>query len=585
VYCGFWEERESFGDMLELRDVGLQAPGATEPLGLLHGISAGYARGHFGAIVGPSGCGKSTLLKVIAGLHAPTTGQVFWEGRDLATERDIAPTELGYVPQFNIAYEALTSRESLGYTARLRVAQAGRKRAARIEHVLEQVGLTEFADRPAKLLSGGQKRRLALALEILSHPALLLSDEVTSGLDPKAEDDIVRLLHSFSRQDNRLVLSVTHSLRHLDLYDSVTVLYRGHLAYQGRADLLLHYFRVPTAEDLFPALTLSEPDEAADRWVRHREHYLVPTGVDPKAEEDATTVESTPLADVSSRLPGLYTQVFALSQRRWHLFFREQSQVWLQLSLLIVFPSLVVLFALHGLPQIANLNMGSNVDVVQQLRESVEFVAQSSKVGGLISGLVMFQVVLLTLMGSNNSAREIVGVRPIFEKEKLGGVRPLGVVLSGSLFLLVLVVVQSVWMTVFVKTVCQFPGDLFVQAGLLFLVNAAVTAVCFAVSSWSRTSEQASLISVYLVGFQLPLSGAVLALPDWIGPFARPLIASYWSWSGLIQTMRDTRFYDVVVSITDTPLSSVPLCVWVLVSHMVLGVLAAYLGCSRSQWE
>jgi hypothetical protein len=130
-----------------------------------------------------------------------------------------------------------------------------------------------------------------------------------------------------------------------------------------------------------------------------------------------------------------------------------------------------------------------------------------------------------------------------------------------------------------------FPGDLVQQAALLIGVNGAITAVCLAVSAWSRSTEQASLISVYLVGFQLPLSGAVLALPDWLNPAVRPLIASYWGWSGYLQTLRDTRFYDVARSVSDTSLAAAEVCVWVLACHVGIGILAALLGCRRSQWE
>ena len=89
--------------------------------------------------------------------------------------------------------------------------------------------MQEFEDHRVGVLSGGQRRRLALAIELTSRPEILLCDEVTSGLDPQSEDDIVKLLHALSRQSQRLVLSVTHSLMHLELYDSVTVFYKGAL--------------------------------------------------------------------------------------------------------------------------------------------------------------------------------------------------------------------------------------------------------------------------------------------------------------------------------------------------------------------
>jgi hypothetical protein len=191
----------------------------------------------------------------------------------------------------------------------------------------------------------------------------------------------------------------------------------------------------------------------------------------------------------------------------------------------------------------------------------------------------------LTLVGSNNGAREIAAERTIFEKEKFAGVRVSSYIASKAAYLSVLVVAQSLWMAVFVSTICRFPGDLLSQAGLLLLVNGAMTAVCLGISSVTKSAEHASLISVYLVGFQLPLSGAVLALPKAIGWLTQPFIAAYWGWSGYLQTMRDTRFYDVVQSVSRTDLSPLELCAWVLGSHILAGVVLAYLGSRHSQWE
>jgi ABC-type transport system involved in multi-copper enzyme maturation permease subunit len=140
-------------------------------------------------------------------------------------------------------------------------------------------------------------------------------------------------------------------------------------------------------------------------------------------------------------------------------------------------------------------------------------------------------------------------------------------------------------MAVFVNYVVQFKGDPLTQMIVLILVNAALTSVCLAISSLMKTAEQASLVSIYLVGFQLPLSGAVLALPKMLSALTQPFIASYWGWSGFIQTMHDTRFYDAMVNVSQTKMSAANLCVWVLVCHVLLGIFIAYLGCKNSRWE
>ncbi len=591
--------------MLELQDLSLQVGPEGDEQFLIAETSVRFPRSHLVAILGPSGCGKSTLLKVIAGISEQTAGTVKWEGRDLSEEADLEPHEIGYVPQFSIAFERLTVWENLATALQLRVAGMRAETAEqRIEKVLEEVGLADIRDREVHLLSGGQRRRLALALEILSSPHLLLCDEVTSGLDPNSEDEIMALLLELSREENRTVLNVTHSVRHLQMHDSVLVLYRGHVAYHGAPDSLLHYFDVAEADDLFPKLALRAPKEWHGSWIKHRAPYYAACGLDrgpngnpnsPRtsvhenelSESDSTSDEVPVPSPVSEpvRLPSLVAQVFTLLGRRKKLFFRDRGQLALQLALLFGFPILVIIFALNGLPQLPNPSGTDSQSFIAQMMSDVARRKQFIEAGTLVSGLVMFQVILLALMGSNNSAREVAAERMIFEKEKFAGLRPAAYVMSKAVYLGVLVCAQSLWMAAFVGWFVKFPGDFSVQAGLLILVNAAMTSVCLGLSSVLKTAEQSSLVSIYLVGFQLPLSGALLALPAGLGAFCRPFIASYWSWSGFLDTMRATRLFDAVKLVTSTPLSPVALCVWFLASHIVVGLLVAYTGCKSSRWE
>ena len=623
--------------MLELQQVSLQLGDQPEDQLLLAEVSTRFPKKHFAAILGPSGCGKSTLLKVIAGLREPTLGHVEWDGRNLSDEGDMDPHEIGYVPQFSIAYDLLTVWESVESALRLRVSGLDLDaQEARLEKILGEVGLDEISDREVRVLSGGQKRRLAMALEMVSSPHLLLCDEVTSGLDPKAEDEIAKLMHALSRRDDRIVLSVTHSLRHLALYDSIVVLYQGHVAYHGPAQFLYHYFGVEKPEELFPRLAQRKPEDWHRSWQKHRNTYYAESKLDGDGAADAAELEDVtdrPAAEdeaAKKRIekllkkahgddgdadaekgpdddededgekkparkkrkavehegtPSALTQFVVLLARRWKIFFRDRGGLWLQFALLVGFPILVVIFALDGLPQIKNLNGVVSGNFLEQMKNELVQKQELSRTGSLVSGLVMFQVILLALMGSNNAAREIAGERLIFEKEKFSGVRPSAYVASKAVFLGVLVLVQSVWMGVFVNVIVQFQGSLPTQILLLTLVNGSLTFVCLGLSSLMKTAEQASLVSVYLVGFQLPLSGAVLALPKALSMLTQPFIASYWGWSGFIQTMRDTRFYEAVLSVTQTTPAQVPLCVWWLGCHMLLGLIIAYTGCKNSRWE
>ncbi len=559
--------------MLALRNVALALDGAAQERQLLRAITAYFPPRQLHAVVGPSGCGKSTLLKVIAGVRPPTEGSVHWGGRDL-DKHDLAPHEIGYVPQFSTAYDLLRVDESIETALRLRIGGLSEdEHTARTTRLLAAVGLSDISDRRVGVLSGGQRRRLALALELVSEPLLLLCDEVTSGLDPKSEAEIVQLLRRIS-DERGTVISVTHSLRHIDLHDSVTVLYEGRLIFQARPALLKHYFQIESPENLFPNLSTRSAQEWEQLWKKHASSY---DGGHPKQV-------LLPGKPVTFLAPGLFAQFLTLLRRRWILFFRNRGQLALQLALLFGFPCLVVVFAWSGLPQIQNL-IGTPSNAVQQLLETAAFTLRSFRVASLVSGLVMFQVILLTLMGSNNAAREIAGERAIFEKEKFSGLSPISYIASKVAFLSILIAAQSIWMGVFVSMICHFPGDLLSQVAILCLTNAAMTFVCLAISSMTPSAESASLLCIYLVGFQLPLSGAVLALPHFIGSVTRPFIAAYWGWSGYLQTMRETRFYDYVQSMSQTELVAVELCIWVLLVHAIGGILFAYLGAQHSRWE
>ena len=565
--------------MLVLQSIALQLGEAETPL--LSNLSAWYPASHFGAILGPSGCGKSTLLKVIAGILPHTSGSIFWQGKDLENE-DLPAHQLGYVPQFSCTQPRLSVQENLFYGARLRQKGTRQEIEARVEQVMEETGLQDLQDRRAGVLSGGQLRRLSLAMELTTRPSLLLADEVTSGLDPKSEEEITELLSSLAREQGRLVLLVTHSLRHMESYDSITVLTDGHLAYSADPRDLTDYFRVKSPELVFPTLATQSGQEWANRW------NALPKPEGLTSENILGELESISIAEEkenSLQLPSLLSQATTWLSRRIKIFLRDPAQVFLQLSLLLVFPAVVTLFAYRGLPEVRNMAMSSDTGVVEQLRDSLSFTIQSSRVGTLVSGLAMFQVILLALMGSNNSAREVVGDRAILEKEKLAGLRPGAALIGMGIFLSFLVLAQAGWMTLFVRAVCQFPGGLEAQFMPFLLVTGSITALCLAISSWTSSSEQASLGSLYLVGFQLPLSGAILALPDFLGVITRPWISAYWAWSGYLQTLKDTRFYDLVKAITETPIASFGVSLWILLIHLLLGLVLAYFGMRRSQWR
>jgi len=567
--------------VLELKDVSFTIQKDGEPHNLVDQASLRIPRGHFMAIVGPSGCGKTTLLKTIAGLNAESEGSLWWNGRNLSEDGDLEPWEIGYVPQFSIAYDQLTVDESVETATKLRVKTKNHEDLdRRIDQVLEELGL---------------------AMELVSDPHLLLCDEVTSGLDPRSERDIVHLLHDLSRKEGRIVLSVTHSLAHLELYDSILVLHEGKVAYHGPPEGLAHYFSVDNTELVYPRLAKQNSEKWRLAWRKHQDAYyqklvrnrdrLVDEGsLELPALERSQPLETgeepiDPPAEI--RAPGFFSQFSTLLSRRWRILMRDRAQVILQLAILICFPLLVTLFSEKANANMRKFSEATSSSIEAKIQESAAVKKDRLKVGSAVSGMIMFQVVLLSLMASNNAAREIAGERLILEKEKFGGVRPMAYLASKIAFLSVLVLVQSLWMACFVEFFWPFPeaaGGFTRHVTFLVMVNAAMTAICLGISSLMRTAEQASLLSVYLVGFQLPLSGAVLALPNHVETFTRPFISAYWAWSGSVKSLSGEHL-TAVKTVIETTLAPANACLFVLGIHALIGLIAAWVGTSRPQWD
>ena len=520
------------------------------------------------------------------------------------------------MPQFSIAYDPLTVDESVEAATRLRVRSRNTAELdQRIDRVLEETGLSPISDRQVKVLSGGQKRRLGLAMELVSDPKILLCDEVTSGLDPRSEREIVRLLHDLSRKDGRIVLSVTHSLAHLELYDSILVLHEGRVAFHGPPEQLTHYFSVSDTEEVYPRLAipavrtlarlLAETPRVLSENARpqpraaDRQRRLCPTAPrrgtaapEPGAEPDMPTEADRQPADGHETKPRRSPAPAGIFQPVRHaalapladLLPRPRPGLPATRHPASVSPSSSRLFSDKASGNIRRFSDTRQTDLFAEIQEQQSVRADQAKVGSAVSGIIMFQVVLLSLMGSNNSAREIAGERPIYEKEKFGGLRPSAYLASKVAFLACLVITQSLWMAFFVNFFGTFRGDFIQHAGFLLLVNAAMTSICLAISALMRTAEQASLLSIYLVGFQLPLSGAVLALPEKIEAFTRPFISAYWAWSGSVEALQ-TQVHDAVKSVIDTGLSAQNACLYALGAHIGVALIAAWAGACRPQWD
>lgn len=212
---------------------------------ILRDVSLSILPGECVGLLGASGCGKTTLMRCLAGLIRPTEGKVLWSGDDRP------PSVVGYVPQDDLVHQALRVESALTYSARLRLADSQVK--ARVDQVLGALGLEERRRVRVGRLSGGQRKRVSIGVELLSSPGLLFLDEPTSGLDPALEEHFMELFRRLA-DEGRTVLVTTHILQSLDLLDLVAVLAGGGLAYFGPPGEMLSWFGVDEARDMYGLL-------------------------------------------------------------------------------------------------------------------------------------------------------------------------------------------------------------------------------------------------------------------------------------------------------------------------------------------
>ena len=551
-------------DMLSCENLTVDvAPKGTR---ILDRATASFQENALNAVIGPSGCGKTTLVKALLGI-LPAEGDVRFAGELVEQSADLLGN-VSFAPQFSIAHPGLLVEEALGYALELTVADAA-LRVTRLLEILERIGLTEHRDKRVGDLSGGQLRRLGLGLELVSNPPCMVCDEVTSGLDPRSEDDILEVLQRLRDEQGKSFICIIHNLAKLDVFDRITVVYGGAVVFQGGLDALKAYFEIPDALELYDRLA----EQDVDAW---RACWAESNGLPEEAVFGE--VDSVPA------MPGVGSQILTLLRRRLLLFRRDRGYWLLTLGITLGFPLLVVIFALDGIPQLRGLALDSSAGFLQRMQESLRYRIDALETASLVNGLILFQVILLTLIGSNNGAREIAGERQIFEKERFAGLSPLAYTLSKLVFVSVLALLQGFWMTVFVKSICEFPGPLLTQAAILMLCCVSMTAVCLGFSAIFKSADKASLLSVYLVGFQLPLSGIVLALPEMLIWVCRPLINAYWGWAGYFGSMRQTRIYDAYRLESAEWLPSPTLAILVLCLQFLVGALMVFWGCQRKQW-
>lgn len=436
------------------------------------------------AVIGPSGAGKSTLLKALTGTQPATSGQVLYDGADLYANYANLRQRIGVVPQDDVVHRQLTVKQALDYAAELRLPGDYTVQARNIEvdRVMADLDLVGHQKTRISQLSGGQRKRVSVALELLTQPNLLLLDEPTSGLDPNLDRSVMHLLRQ-QADGGRTVLVITHSVANLEMCDAVLILAPGgKVAYYGPPSGVLNHFGVRDYADVF-AQVAAAPDQVSQLFATSNLSQ-VPVVLPPTPE---LTGGAAPAQSAG---------------RQWSTCVRRQLRIMLADRSYAVATALLPLF----LAAMALLIPGST-----------GFGTPPVKDPGEPSQLLVVTIVGAAFMGMSASIRELVGERAIFLRERAVGLSPRIYLWAKVCVLVGMTLLQSLLLVALVRVGKAAPnGAVLLGSGTAELIVAVfVTALASAIvglllSSLAGTSEQAMPALVIGVMFQLVMCGGLI---------------------------------------------------------------------------
>jgi ABC-type multidrug transport system ATPase subunit len=490
-------------EFVDKGDVSLVAQDLTVRVGgqvLLDRVSFPIGERQLVAVIGPSGAGKTTLLRALTGLRPANEGAVLYDNRDLYSHYAELRHRIGLVPQEDVIYHQLTPRQSLGYAAEMRFPgdTSPAERRNRVQEVIDELKLMQTtkeqpappSDMQAAALSGGQKKRVSIALELLTKPSVLFLDEPTSSLDVELKEDVVDSMRELAK-GGRTVIMVTHDLEYLDKCDRVLVLMPGgKMAFYGPSAEGLSYFGKTRWVEVYRAFH-SEPERD---WVGEftrsscYQRYVA-KGLIGEPPESARSVFKPPPAP-RSRL----AQLAILCRRYTALIAADRG----------------FLISLGAVPIV--------------LGALVRVLAGGSGLAGHDNGSAETTLLVLTifacLIGTTNSVRELIKERPMYHRERMAGLSAaayllsklvvLGCISGIQAFLLVGIALAGVPLPAHGAFITSVPiAELLLGVAALAIASMALGLVASAfVSSSEKTMQALVLLSMV----QVMLSGGLLAL-------------------------------------------------------------------------
>jgi ABC-type multidrug transport system ATPase subunit len=449
-------------------------------------------------VAGGSGTGKTSLFRALTSAQAITNGCVMLNGADYHQSARLFAGQVGLVPQEDIVHPELTVWSALMYAAQLRLPKdtSTKEHLERVQSVLDSVQLTNRAHSTIKHLSGGERKRVSIALELITEPNLLYLDEPTSGLDPYRERQIMELLQRLAK-NGRTILVTTHSTASLDLCDLLLVMgVGGRLVYFGPPDDALAHFGCTSYNDIYSVVGDTSYQVLRQQRRFWKSDIYKQFGC-RRGHSNCASSLAKPQRVSSFGAFGWLSQFWLLCRRYLEIMANDRANV----ALLLAQAPLIVLIIIFVFPS-----------------NSFEAVIGSSDLNPLrhASPILFLLVISAIWFGTSNSVREIVKENPIYIRERMAFLSPSAYFLSKFSVLAVLCVVQCAILIAGVGYWLSWFGvndiDVLSMFGVLLLASSVGLSMGLLLSSIARSSDQAVSLTPIVLIPQIVFSG--MFIPD-----------------------------------------------------------------------
>ena len=447
------------------------------------------------AVMGPSGCGKSTLLKALNGDAPPSSGNVYISGLELNENYDYLKTQIGYVPQDDIVHRELTVQQSLYYAAKLRLDNTDENfLQQKINQVVKDLNIGHIRENLVGKISGGQRKRVSIAVEILTDPLILFLDEPTSPLDPQTIEEFLEILRNLSNKGTTVIM-VTHKPEDLNYMDTVIFMAEGgHKVYHGDTSDYLSYFSVKDTIKVYAQLALP----AAKKWInQHKQVHPPLTSIKSKLRQHNNTTNAN-----------FFKQLYWLTIRYFNIKLNDKINTSILIGQAPIIAGLICL-------------------IFNKVTPAVPFLMAVSAVW----------------FGTNNAAREIVGESAIYKRERMFNQGILAYILSKISVLGTFAAIQAFLFSMIIYVRFQ-STDLKWEAPLatflwMLSISIAASLMGLLLSAIVSTTEKVmTLVPIALIP-QIMLAGAVAKIDNVLVEVLSYVTLSRWGNEGFCNIQKN----------------------------------------------